>query len=183
MRTLFIIPLVLMSLVSVPSWGLTMDDIFFLDGLFYEKSSSPKKEGETWEEYYRNSTIFTGEIDGGDDRGSIKNGKREGSWETYHDNGQLRSKGDFKNGKKEGSWETYHDNGQLEGTGTYRNDRKEGAWKFYHDNGQLEGTGTYKNNKKEGAWKFFTPQGTTGNSASYERYMSGTYKNGKKVSD
>ena len=27
MRTLFIIPLVLMSLVSFPSWGLTMDDL------------------------------------------------------------------------------------------------------------------------------------------------------------
>ena len=37
MKTLFIIPLVLMSLVSSPSWGLSMDDLVERDGLYYRK--------------------------------------------------------------------------------------------------------------------------------------------------
>ena len=36
-RTLFIIPLVLMSLVSFSSWGLTMYDLVVRAGLYYEK--------------------------------------------------------------------------------------------------------------------------------------------------
>ena len=49
MKTLFITPLVLMSLVSSPSWGLTMDDLIERDGLYYQKF---------------NSTPFSGEVEG-----------------------------------------------------------------------------------------------------------------------
>ena len=85
MRTLFIIPLVLMSLVSFPSWALSMNDLVFRAGLYYEKF---------------NATPFTGEVDEGLLRGSFKNGKREGSWESYWANGQLHYKGAYKNGVK-----------------------------------------------------------------------------------
>ena len=37
MRTLFIKPLVLIFLVSLPSWGLTMDDLVKREGLYYKK--------------------------------------------------------------------------------------------------------------------------------------------------
>ena len=50
MRTLFIIPLVLMSLLSLPSWGLTMDDLVEREGIYYKKFTD---------------VPFTGEIDGG----------------------------------------------------------------------------------------------------------------------
>lgn len=50
MKTLFIIPLVLMPLVSFPSWGLTMDDLVQRDGLYYEKVTD---------------VPFTGDIDEG----------------------------------------------------------------------------------------------------------------------
>ncbi len=64
MRTLFIIPLVLMSLVSFPSWGVASEDLVIRAGLYYEKFTA---------------TPFTGELDEGLQRGSIKNVKREGS--------------------------------------------------------------------------------------------------------
>ena len=76
MRTLFIIPLVLMSLVSSPSWGLTMDNLISRDGLFYKKFTD---------------IPFTGEVEGMWS-GSIKNGKYEGTWVSYHSNGQLKGK-------------------------------------------------------------------------------------------
>ena len=62
---LFIIPLVLMSLVSFPSWGLTMDDLVERDGLYYEKFTV---------------VPFTGEINEWLERGTFKGGYKEGSW-------------------------------------------------------------------------------------------------------
>ena len=74
MRTLFIIPLVLMSLVSFPSWGLSKDDLFYRAGRHYEKFTA---------------TPFTGEVDEGLERGFYKNGKMEGSWESCYKDGNL----------------------------------------------------------------------------------------------
>jgi len=108
MKSLLIIPLVLMSLVSSPSWALSMNDLVRRAGLYYEKFTA---------------TPFTGEVDEGQEKGSFKNGKREGSWEHYWDNGQLFSMGDYKNGKREGFW-VYYDKGVVFElwTGTYKND-------------------------------------------------------------
>ena len=64
MRTLFIIPMVLMSLVSFPSWGLSMDDLVQRDGLWYEKF---------------NDIPFSGKIDEGRIRATFEDGKREES--------------------------------------------------------------------------------------------------------
>ena len=131
MKTLFIIPLVLMSLMSSPSWALSEDDLVIRAGLYYEKFTA---------------TPFTGEVDEGVSKGSIKNGKMEGYWVIS--GLMLIQKGNYKNGKKEGSWETYWANGQLMLKGTYKNDKREGSWESYHKDGQLEGTGTYKNDVK-----------------------------------
>ena len=48
MRTLFIIPLVLISLVSFPSWSetLTMDDLVWRDDLYYKKFTNVPFTGE-----------------------------------------------------------------------------------------------------------------------------------------
>ena len=64
MRNLFIIPLVLMSLVSFPSWGETIDDIVPRDGLIYAKLSE---------------TSLSGNISGLAN-GQVKNGLKEGVW-------------------------------------------------------------------------------------------------------
>ena len=49
------------------------------------------------------------------DKGNYKNGKKEGSWVGYYDNGELRYSVNFKNG----DWEVGSYNGQ--GTFTYVN--------------------------------------------------------------
>ena len=104
MRTLFIIPLVLMSLVSFPSWGLTMDDLVNRSGVTYKKFSD---------------IPFSGEVTG-QWRGVFKNGRMEGLWVKYWSNGQLHFKGNHRNGKHEGYW--VFDNGYNDLTGTYKND-------------------------------------------------------------
>lgn len=63
MKKVIIIPLVLMSLVSFPSWGLTMDDLVQREGLYYKKFTD---------------VPFTGVVDKGLYRGLIKEGQMEG---------------------------------------------------------------------------------------------------------
>ena len=136
MRTLFIIPMVLMSLVSFPSLGLDfLNDLVEREGIYYEKFSS---------------TPFTGEVDEGPLRVTIKNGKMEGDFETYHDNGQLMEKSYIQNGEFVGSYKSYHPNGELLEKGNYKNGRKEGSWKTFNEDGTIKEneTGTFKDGVK-----------------------------------
>ena len=57
--------------------GETMDDLVKRDGLFYKKFTV---------------VPFTGKITG-TTQGAVRNGKEEGPWVYYHDNGQLDDKG------------------------------------------------------------------------------------------
>jgi antitoxin component YwqK of YwqJK toxin-antitoxin module len=135
MRTLFFIPLVLMSLVSFPSWGLTMDDLVYREGLYYEKFTA---------------TPFTGEVDEGLIRVTIKNGKMQGDFETYHDNGQLMEKSYVVNNNLEGFYKRYYPNGELLEKGNYKDGKKEGYWESYDKHGSVWEvfSGTYKNDVK-----------------------------------
>ena len=55
-----------------------MDDLVKREGLYYQKFTD---------------VPFTGEIDEGLERGNFKNGREEGMWVHYHENGQLSYKG------------------------------------------------------------------------------------------
>ena len=74
-----------------------------MDDLVYREGSSYKKFSEV---------PFTGKIEG-KSQGSFKNGKQEGAWVSYHDNGQLKYKGDYKNGVREGTWVWYQKDGSV----------------------------------------------------------------------
>jgi antitoxin component YwqK of YwqJK toxin-antitoxin module len=86
-------------------------------------------------------------------QGTIQNGKMEGAWVGYREGGQLMSKGNYKNGVLEGSWVDYRKDGQL--------------WEI----------GNFKNGKKGGSWVSYNEDGTV------DKKNTGTYKNGKKISD
>ena len=149
------------SLLSSPSWSETMDDLVERDGLYYEKFTD---------------VPFSGEVTEGQ-QVSLKNGKREGTWISYHVNGQLQYKGNFKNGKEEGAFVAYHENGQLWAKGNYKNSKKDGAWIWYHKHGQLMHKGNYKSSKKEVAWVSYNEDGTV------NKEDTGTFKDGVKISD
>ena len=113
-----------------------MSDLVFRDGLYYKKFTD---------------VPFTGKITG-KNQGTIRNGKKDGPWVSYYENGQLQSRGTFKDGKKEGPAVGYHDNGQLLIKGTYKDDKRDGPFVSYHFNGKLRSKGTYKNGEKVGDW-------------------------------
>ena len=99
----------------------TLDDLVERKGLYYKKFTD---------------VPFSGKVTGGG-QGEIKNGKRDGPWVSYFENGQLWDKGDYKNGEREGPWVSYFESGQLDSKGTWKNGKEEGPWVSYFENGQL----------------------------------------------
>ena len=89
---------------------------------------------------------YTGKVTGVE-QGFFKNGKKDGAWVGYHENGQLKYKGIFNNGKLKGAWVEYYENGQLLSKINYKNGEAEGAWVEYYDDGTLKKKGSYKNGK------------------------------------
>ena len=120
-------------LTSLVSWSesLTMDDLVERNELYYKKFTD---------------NPFTGEISG-IENGSFKNGKMNGEWLRYYENGQLNEKVNFKDGKRDGLSETYFENGQLKDKGNYKDGKEEGLWEYFNKDGSLEKTETFKDGK------------------------------------
>ena len=91
-KTLITIFTLLFCLTSSVGWNKTWDDLVLRNGVYYEKLSDIPFTGEI----IKKTTVNEG--------GSFKNGKREGPWVSYYDNGQLQSKGNYKNGEQNGFW-------------------------------------------------------------------------------
>ena len=95
MKKLFLIPLILFSLISLPSLSESMDDLVKRDGLYFIKNSDDLFTGKIKEFYNTDEIRITGEI---------INGKLEGTWLEYHKRGFLYKKIKLKNGIKDGPW-------------------------------------------------------------------------------
>jgi antitoxin component YwqK of YwqJK toxin-antitoxin module len=54
----------------------------------------------------------------------------------YYENGKVKQQGYFKDGKLEGQWKSFDQNGNKTAMGEYVNGEKTGKW-FFWDNAQL----------------------------------------------
>ena len=130
MRLSFIVLVLILAGVpaSAQSTMVYMDALVQRDGLFFERISR---------------VPFTGEVRG---RGFILNGKRDGPWIFFDDNGQRLSAGDFKAGQEDGPWVFFHTNGQMESRGAFKDGKQDGAWTFSNPNGTTisERSGSYR---------------------------------------
>ncbi len=149
------------------------------NGMVYFKTSySNGLQVGLYEEFYANGKI----------RERYKrNHKKQlhGAWEWFDENGQLKE-------RKSGVGETWHHNGQLRSRGppqpmnislrlpveyshpiqlTYVDGEENGVWEFFHENGQPYTCGTYVNGKRHGAWEWFDDNGRI--------YMRGSYVYGE----
>ena len=180
-----LLTILFISLLSSPSWSVSLYDLVEREDLYYEKftdvpfngkvTGNPQglikngvKEG-VWVTYRDDGQL--------EQKGNYKNGIAEGAWVSYWENGQLSHKENYKNGKAEGAWIGYYENGQLSYKGNYKNGVKEGAWVYYYENGQLEEKGNLKNWSKEGAWVSYREDGTV------DKGRTGTFKDDVKISD
>ena len=161
------------------------DDLVYRNGLFYKKFTSVPFSGKVtgvhqgsfkdgrrdgpWEDYHKDGQLWS--------TGIYKYGRRDRLWEYYHKNGHLYQKTHNKDGKLDGLWEEYHYNGRLEAKGHYKDGRRDGPWIMYHINGQLWLQENYKNGEWDGPWSAYYQDGVLSSE------LTGTYKDGEKVSD
>ena len=95
------------------------EDLIERDGLLYEEFADVPLTGKVTGKY----------------NGEVRNGKREGEWLIYYDNGQLLEKVNVKNGKLDGEHVWYYDNGQLRGKQNYKNGGPEDEPEYYTKDG------------------------------------------------
>ena len=91
-------------LYEVPSHRL-----IYNGGVPYEIGSNKPFTGISVEHFEHFGGLVTGE-----ERTVYKKGREVSKTVvTFHENGQLRSRGNYKDGKQEGVWERYDENGNL----------------------------------------------------------------------
>ncbi|MDR2084320.1 MAG: hypothetical protein LBP67_04930 [Bacteroidales bacterium] len=69
--------------------------------------------------------------------GAYVDGKREGTWKAWYQDGTLWSEGDFKEGKNNGNHVNYYENGAQRISGKYIDGVRTGAWTFYDTLGNV----------------------------------------------
>ena len=64
-----------------------------------------------------------------------KNYLRQGLYEQFYENGQLRRRCTYKDGKLNGLYKSFHENGKLEERFTFKNDELDGLYELFYENG------------------------------------------------
>jgi antitoxin component YwqK of YwqJK toxin-antitoxin module len=89
------------------------------------------------------------------DEDTLKVGEKE-----FFQNGALHMERFWDtNGKKQGVWSAWYDNGNLWSQHTYVNDTIDGDYKTWHKNGQVFISGRYKMGKEIGTWNYYSKTG------------------------
>lgn len=82
-----------------------------------------------------------------------RTGKREGKYEAFYPNGNLKEVCFYHNDTLQGQRKLFYENGQLQILENYVNGAFEGLYQMYFQNGQLSNEGIYHQNEMTGIWK------------------------------
>jgi len=107
----------------------------------------------------------------------LVNGKEEGNWKYFYENGNAKAEGKFNKGEKTGKWKYYYPNGRLQQTGDYTNGKLSGIWVWYYDTGELLREEYYIYGKLDGE---ATEYDKLGNIIAKGNYIEG-YKEGEWI--
>jgi len=116
---------------------------------------------------------------------------------VYNELGKIVSKGIIKDdGSREGKWEYYYDDGEVKSTGLYNNNRQEGDWNFLYPGRKKEQTGSFSKGLLNKEWKWFNDKGDLSRSENFvngkreglyyelnefcDTVVKGYYKDGEK---
>ena len=96
------------------------------------------------------------------------NGKRNGKWTFWNENGNIVRTGSYAVGKRDGSYAYYFNDGSKKEEGAWKNDQRDGLWVKYSNNGNTQKEGTYSNGKKDGVWTTLNDKGLMASKYLYE---------------
>ncbi|HLG36239.1 MAG TPA: toxin-antitoxin system YwqK family antitoxin [Bacteroidia bacterium] len=86
--------------------------------------------------------------------GSYKEGKREGLWSFFYNNQQTEQAGEYVKGKPSGEWKKFFADGKLQRNEFYENGKENGIMTEYSSDSIIIAQGNYVEGKKDGLWKF-----------------------------
>lgn len=72
---------------------------------------------------------------------------RVGKWTFFHPNGQIQTEATFVNGKEDGVYCVYRENGIPYYRGSYKEGKRIGIWEFYDEDATLVATKDYDKNE------------------------------------
>ena len=131
-----------------------------LDGLNVSYYKNNIKEIEHWKEGKQNGLFQLYTEDGIlVDDANFKDGERDGLTEQYYsDTGNLRVKAVYKEGVLHGEFKYCFPNGHTQAIANYENGNLNGKFDEYYENGNLKLTGFYKESLQEGEWQYFNEE-------------------------
>jgi antitoxin component YwqK of YwqJK toxin-antitoxin module len=86
--------------------------------------------------FYADSTIA--------EKTNYVNDIKQGEWIQYYPSGALCLKSNYYNGKVDGKFEVWFENGRKEFSGQYKNDSRDGVWIIYNNEGKIKYKLTYQ---------------------------------------
>lgn len=99
----------------------------------------------------------------------MKNGKRNGEFRRYFENGNLDTHCVYVNDSIEGVQTIFSPDGKKVQESTYKNGRLDGMYKAYHLNGEVSIEGVYKDGLYEGEWYYYDERGILVGEASFKQ--------------
>lgn len=130
-----------------------------IDGLYYTDDTQNALYSGELREYFPDNTLRL--------EMNIKEGKPQGSYVVYHENGKPNEVRAYRNGLFHGTWRTYNEAGMLIAEAEYRDNLKHGTWRVWDDNGVMRYETHYDRGKKSGTWLMWDEKGKLISEKSY----------------
>ena len=92
-----------------------------------------------------------------------------GFFRRWYANGHPESEGFFRDGKEDGVWTLWFENGKKREMKVFQRGILEGLYAWWFSNGQLRAEGNYKEGKKEGIWIHYDRLGKEKNCMIYSK--------------
>jgi antitoxin component YwqK of YwqJK toxin-antitoxin module len=129
--------------------------VSFYDSGQIEKFVSLNKDGKS-------DGLYTEWYENGqkDEERTYKDGKEDGKWTSWYDNGRKWFEETYKDGKLDGKWTYWFESGQKKSEETYKDGKLDGKWTYWYENGQKRSENTYKGDELDGKWTYYNEDGS-----------------------
>lgn len=107
----------------------------------------------------REASPFTGMAIYNKDREFYANGKPNGKWLTFYENGKIKSIENWRNGFLNGKYVLYKEDGSKIFETSYLNGDDNGTFKLYHNNGRPHIVGYFVKGNPSGTWNYYDDKG------------------------
>lgn len=153
--------------ISIPACILLIITFIMIIISFKDNYNSLK----TKEEYLSDGRHVFNHSYSGKEIVNLKNGKRNGLYQEYYKNGQLKEEINYKNGKFDGLWKAWYENGNIKAEINYKDDIQEGETFSYREDGSLFRNSNFVNGEYSGDGFEYYENGNTRMIYNGEKYI------------